>query len=82
MLLLIPVAPSADSWPFPPRLEHGAVLPASPPPSSPLLLDAGPPPGGGAHLGLRMNLMPLCTALIAVITLGEPIHGYHLPGAA
>ena len=27
-----------------------------------------------------MNLMPLCTALIAVITLGEPIHGYHLLG--
>jgi drug/metabolite transporter (DMT)-like permease len=35
--------------------------------------------GGGAHLGF-MNLMPLCTALIAVITLGEPIHGYHLLG--
>ena len=27
-----------------------------------------------------MNLMPLCTALLAVITLGEPIHGYHLLG--
>ncbi len=27
-----------------------------------------------------MNLLPLCTALIAVISLGEPIHGYHLLG--
>ena len=35
---------------------------------------------GAERTSVFMNLMPLCTALIAVITLGEPIHGYHLLG--
>ncbi|MNG20202.1 EamA-like transporter family protein [compost metagenome] len=35
---------------------------------------------GAERTSVFMNLMPLCTALIAVISLGEPIHGYHLLG--
>ena len=35
---------------------------------------------GAERTSVFMNLMPLCTALIAVISLGEPIHGHHLIG--
>ncbi len=35
---------------------------------------------GAERTSVFMNLMPLCTALLADITLGEPIHGYHLLG--
>ena len=35
---------------------------------------------GAERTSVFMNLMPLCTALLAVITIGEPIHGYHLLG--
>jgi drug/metabolite transporter (DMT)-like permease len=35
---------------------------------------------GAERTSVFMNLMPLCTALIAVVGLGEPIHGYHLLG--
>ncbi|QFI55521.1 DMT family transporter [Aeromonas simiae] len=35
---------------------------------------------GPERTAIFMNLMPLLTALIAVVSLGEPIHGYHLLG--
>ena len=35
---------------------------------------------GAERTSVFMNLMPLCSALIAVISLGEPIHDYHLLG--
>ena len=81
VVLLVPVAASADTlavsvqaWP----LVIFAGIASS-------LLAAycwlqGVTKLGAERTSVFMNLMPLCTALIAVITLGEPIHGYHLLG--
>jgi len=78
VLLLVPVALSAESLAVP-REGWGMVLFAGI--ASSLfaaycwmrsLASLGP-----ERTSVFMNLMPLCTALIAVITLGEPIHGYH-----
>ena len=81
VLLLILVALSADSLAIPPGAGAWCCSPASPLHLRRLLLDARPRhPGGGSAPRSSWNLMPLCTALIAVITLGEPIHGYHLLG--
>ncbi|UAK71384.1 DMT family transporter [Aeromonas enteropelogenes] len=81
VLLLIPVALSAESLAVP-REGWGMVLFAG---IASSLFAAYCWMRGLATLGpertsVFMNLMPLCTALIAVITLGEPIHGYHLLG--
>ncbi|WP_421222204.1 DMT family transporter [Aeromonas enteropelogenes] len=81
VLLLIPVALSAESLAVPWE-GWGMVLFAG---IASSLFAAYCWMRGLATLGpertsVFMNLMPLCTALIAVITLGEPIHGYHLLG--
>ncbi|MFM5585854.1 DMT family transporter [Aeromonas rivipollensis] len=81
VLLLIPVALSADSLAVPAE-GWGLVLFAG---LASSLLAAYCWMRGLASLGAErtsvfMNLMPLCTALIAVTSLGEPIHGYHLLG--
>ncbi|WP_043758830.1 DMT family transporter [Aeromonas taiwanensis] len=81
VLLLVPVALSAESLAVP-REGWGMVLFAG---IASSLFAAYCWMRGLASLGpertsVFMNLMPLCTALIAVITLGEPIHGYHLLG--
>ncbi|WP_439833696.1 DMT family transporter [Aeromonas enteropelogenes] len=81
VLLLIPVALSAESLAVPAE-GWGLVLFAG---IASSLFAAYCWMRGLATLGpertsVFMNLMPLCTALIAVITLGEPIHGYHLLG--
>ena len=81
VLLLIPVALNADSLAVPAE-GWGLVLFAG---IASSLFAAYCWMRGLATLGAErtsvfMNLMPLCTALIAVITLGEPIHGYHLLG--
>ncbi|WP_421190973.1 DMT family transporter [Aeromonas enteropelogenes] len=83
VLLLIPVALSAESLAVP-REGWGMVLFAG---IASSLFAAYCWMRGLANLGpertsVFMNLMPLCTALIAVITLGEPIHGYHLLGGS
>ncbi|WP_421240302.1 DMT family transporter [Aeromonas enteropelogenes] len=83
VLLLIPVALSAESLVVP-REGWGMVLFAG---IASSLFAAYCWMHGLASLGpertsVFMNLMPLCTALIAVITLGEPIHGYHLLGGS
>lgn len=83
VLLLIPVALSAESLAVP-REGWGMVLFAG---IASSLFAAYCWMRGLATLGpertsVFMNLMPLCTALIAVITLGEPIHGYHLLGGS
>lgn len=81
VLLLIPVALCADSLAVPAE-GWGLVLFAG-------LISSLIPPYcwmraivclGAARTSVFMNLLPLCTALIAVISLGEPIHGYHLLG--
>ncbi|MDW4562310.1 DMT family transporter [Aeromonas rivipollensis] len=81
VLLLIPVALSADSLAVPAE-GWGLVLFAG---LASSLLAAycwmrGLAAMGAERTSVFMNLMPLCTALIAVITLGEPIHGHHLLG--
>ncbi|MGE6261953.1 DMT family transporter [Aeromonas media] len=81
VLLLIPVALNADSLAVPAE-GWGLVLFAG---IASSLFAAYCWMRGLASLGAErtsvfMNLMPLCTALIAVITIGEPIHGYHLLG--
>lgn len=81
VLLLIPVALNADSLAVPAE-GWGLVLFAG---LASSLFAAYCWMRGLATLGVErtsvfMNLMPLCTALIAVITIGEPIHGYHLLG--
>ena len=81
VLLLIPVALSADSLAVPAE-GWGLVLFAG---LASSLLAAycwmrGLASMGAERTSVFMNLMPLCTALIAVITLGEPIHGHHLLG--
>ncbi|MGY3890670.1 DMT family transporter [Aeromonas mytilicola] len=81
VLLLIPVALNADSLAVPAE-GWGLVLFAG---LASSLFAAYCWMRGLATLGAErtsvfMNLMPLCTALIAVITIGEPIHGYHLLG--
>ena len=81
VLLLIPVALSADSLAVPAE-GWGLVLFAG---LASSLLAAycwmrGLASMGAERTSVFMNLMPLCTALIAVITIGEPIHGYHLLG--
>ncbi|WP_323980602.1 DMT family transporter [Aeromonas media] len=81
VLLLIPVALNADSLAVPAE-GWGLVLFAG---IASSLFAAYCWMRGLATLGAErtsvfMNLMPLCTALIAVITIGEPIHGYHLLG--
>ncbi|MNR27819.1 EamA-like transporter family protein [compost metagenome] len=81
MLLLIPVALSADSLAVPAE-GWGLVLFAG---LASSLLAAycwmrGLAAMGAERTSVFMNLMPLCTALIAVISLGEPIHGHHLLG--
>ncbi|MFQ2272114.1 DMT family transporter [Aeromonas enteropelogenes] len=83
VLLLVPVALSAESLAVP-REGWGMVLFAG---IASSLFAAYCWMRGLASLGAErtsvfMNLMPLCTALIAVITLGEPIHGYHLLGGS
>lgn len=83
VLLLVPVALSAESLAVP-REGWGMVLFAG---IASSLFAAYCWMRGLATLGpertsVFMNLMPLCTALIAVITLGEPIHGYHLLGGS
>lgn len=83
VLLLIPVALSAESLVVP-REGWGMVLFAG---IASSLFAAYCWMRGLASLGpertsVFMNLMPLCTALIAVITLGEPIHSYHLLGGS
>ncbi len=81
VLLLIPVALNADSLAVPAE-GWGLVLFAG---IASSLFAAYCWMRGLATLGAErtsvfMNLIPLCTALIAVITIGEPIHGYHLLG--
>ncbi|MGY2436965.1 EamA family transporter, partial [Escherichia coli] len=81
VLLLIPVALTADSLAVPAE-GWGLVLFAG---LASSLLAAycwmrGLACMGAERTSVFMNLMPLCTALIAVITLGEPIRGYHLLG--
>ena len=81
VLLLIPVALSADSLAVPAE-GWGLVLFAG---LASSLLAAycwmrGLASMGAERTSVFMNLMPLCTALIAVISLGEPIHGHHLIG--
>ncbi|MCZ0751642.1 DMT family transporter [Aeromonas enteropelogenes] len=83
VLLLVPVALSAESLAVP-REGWGMVMFAG---IASSLFAAYCWMRGLASLGAErtsvfMNLMPLCTALIAVITLGEPIHGYHLLGGS
>ncbi|MFB2865328.1 DMT family transporter [Aeromonas sp. MdU4] len=81
VLLLVPVALSADSLAVPAE-GWGLVLFAGL--ASSLLAAYSWMRAlvclGAARASVFMNLLPLCTALIAVITLGEPIHGYHLLG--
>ncbi|PJG58420.1 DMT family transporter [Aeromonas cavernicola] len=81
VLLLIPVALSAQSLAIPAQ-GWGMVLFAG---IASSLFAAYCWMRGLAYMGadrasVFMNLLPLCTALIAVITLGEPIHDYHLLG--
>ncbi|MGE6182849.1 DMT family transporter [Aeromonas media] len=81
VLLLIPVALNADSLAVPAE-GWGLVLFAG---IASSLFAAYCWMRGLAILGAErtsvfMNLMPLCTALLAIITIGEPIHGYHLLG--
>ncbi|MGY3925683.1 DMT family transporter [Aeromonas simiae] len=81
VLLLIPVAASADSLAVTGE-AIGLVLFAG---LASSLFAAYCWLRGLATLGpertaIFMNLMPLLTALIAVVSLGEPIHGYHLLG--
>ncbi|MNE73747.1 EamA-like transporter family protein [compost metagenome] len=81
VLLLIPVALSADSLAVP-REGWSMVLFAG---LASSLLAAYCWMRGLASLGpertsVFMNLIPLFTAMIAVSSLGEPIHGYHLLG--
>ncbi|MCY9834790.1 DMT family transporter [Aeromonas media] len=81
VLLLIPVALNADSLAVPAE-GWGLVLFAG---IASSLFAAycwmrGLSTLGAERTSVFMNLMPLCTALIAVITIGEPIHGYHLLG--
>ena len=81
VLLLIPVALSADSLSVP-REGWSMVLFAG---LASSLLAAYCWMRGLASLGpertsVFMNLIPLFTAMIAVSSLGEPIHGYHLLG--
>ena len=81
VLLLVPVALSADSLVVPAQ-GWGLVLFAG---LASSLLAAycwmrGLACMGAERTSVFMNLLPLCTALIAVISLGEPIHGYHLLG--
>ena len=81
VLLLVPVALSADSLAVPAE-GWGLVLFAG---LASSLLAAycwmrGLACMGAERTSVFMNLLPLCTALIAVISLGEPIHGYHLLG--
>lgn len=81
VLLLIPVALSADSLAVP-REGWSMVLFAG---LASSLLAAYCWMRGLASLGpertsVFMNLIPLFTAMIAVTSLGEPIHGYHLLG--
>ncbi|EKP0302295.1 DMT family transporter [Aeromonas veronii] len=81
VLLLVPLALSADSMAVPAE-GWGLVLFAG---LASSLLAAycwmrGLACMGAERTSVFMNLMPLCTALIAVVGLGEPIHGYHLLG--
>lgn len=81
VLLLVPVAASADSLVIPPD-AMGLVLFAG---IASSLFAAYCWMRGLATLGpertaIFMNLMPLCTALMATQSLGEPVHGYHLLG--
>lgn len=81
VLLLVPVAASADSLAVTGE-AIGLVLFAG---IASSLFAAYCWLRGLATLGpertaVFMNLMPLLTALIAVVSLGEPIHGYHLLG--
>ncbi|MFM5325491.1 DMT family transporter [Aeromonas veronii] len=81
VLLLVPLALSADSMAVPTE-GWGLVLFAG---LASSLLAAycwmrGLACMGAERTSVFMNLMPLCTALIAVVGLGEPIHGYHLLG--
>jgi len=81
VLLLVPVALSADSLAVPAE-GWGLVLFAG---LASSLLAAycwmrGLACMGAARTSVFMNLLPLCTALIAVIGLGEPIHSHHLLG--
>ena len=81
VLLLIPVALSAESLAVP-QEGWSMVLFAG---LASSLLAAYSWMRGLASLGpertsVFMNLIPLLTALIAVVSLGEPIHGYHLFG--
>ncbi|UCA12611.1 DMT family transporter [Aeromonas enteropelogenes] len=83
VLLLIPVALSAESLAVP-REGWGMVLFAGLASSifAAYCWMRGLATLGPERTSVFMNLMPLCTALIAVITLGEPIHGYHLLGGS
>ncbi|MBZ6067292.1 DMT family transporter [Aeromonas schubertii] len=81
VLLLVPVAASADSLVIP-QDAMGLVLFAG---IASSLFAAYCWMRGLATLGpertaIFMNLMPLCTALMATLSLGEPVHGYHLLG--
>ena len=81
VLLLIPVALSADSLAIPAQ-GWSMVLFAGLASSifAAYCWMRGLATLGAERTSVFMNLMPLCTALIAVIALGEPIHGYHLLG--
>ncbi|MNC36322.1 aromatic amino acid exporter [compost metagenome] len=81
VLLLIPVALNADSLAVPAE-GWGLVLFAGLASSifAAYCWMRGLATLGAERTSVFMNLMPLCTALLAVITLGEPIHGYHLLG--
>ncbi|WP_421203396.1 DMT family transporter [Aeromonas enteropelogenes] len=83
VLLLVPVALSAESLAVP-REGWGMVLFAGLASSifAAYCWMRGLASLGAERTSVFMNLMPLCTALIAVITLGEPIHGYHLLGGS
>ncbi|MGY3966319.1 DMT family transporter [Aeromonas enteropelogenes] len=83
ILLLVPVALSAESLAVP-REGWGMVLFAGLASSifAAYCWMRGLASLGAERTSVFMNLMPLCTALIAVITLGEPIHGYHLLGGS
>lgn len=81
VLLLIPLALSADSLAIPAQ-GWSMVLFAGLASSifAAYCWMRGLASLGAERTSVFMNLMPLCTALIAVISLGEPIHGYHLLG--
>ncbi|KXU80845.1 DMT family transporter [Aeromonas enteropelogenes] len=83
VLLLVPVALSAESLAVPAE-GWGMVLFAGLASSifAAYCWMRGLASLGAERTSVFMNLMPLCTALIAVITLGEPIHGYHLLGGS